>query len=135
MTNYQEGSGPRSTTSSEPYDQSTTQLPPQPVQGGGYQGQYQGQPQYQGPPQQRMSRSHMHVRSTFLTTEFWVLLVVSIGILIASAVSDDEGVGAGFGAHDAWQLITWLAVAYMVSRGLTKLGGNRRDGGERGMQI
>ena len=111
-------------------DQLTQQFtPPPPAQA---PGQYQGQPQYAAPPPR--SRPHVQIRSTFLTTEFWVLVVLSLGILIASAVSDDEGLG-GFGAGQAWKYIAWLGVAYMISRGLTKLGGNRRDGGESGTRL
>lgn len=116
----------------QPSEQSTQQMPPAPPQAPP-QGQYQGPPQYQMAPQQRQ-RPHVHVRSTFLTTEFWVLVVLSLGILIAAAVADDEGLG-GFGTGQAWKYITWLGIAYMISRGLTKFGGNRREGGEGGTRL
>lgn len=122
--------------SSEPYGERTTQYPEPPREPGfqgQYQGQYQGQPPYGGGMQQH-HRPHLQVRSTFLTTEFWVLLLLTVFILVAAAVSDDEGVG-GFTTQEAWKYITWLGVAYMLSRGLTKLGGNRRDGGEGGTRI
>ena len=110
--------------SQQPYEQppgETTQefrnqpMPPQ-------QTMWQGQRGYGG------MRPRLRVRSTFLTTEFWIFVVVSFGILIASAVDDGPG-DLGFSAGEAWKLITWLAIAYMLSRGLTKLSGAPRDGG------
>lgn len=134
--------------SNQPYEatpgESTQQFQSQPVpppqqpgwQTPGHPGQdyrgaegYRGAPGYRGP-----TRPHLHIRSTFLTTEFWIFVVVSVGILIASAV-DDGPEGLGFGAGEAWKYITWLAVAYMLSRGLTKLSGARRDGGESGTEM
>lgn len=57
------------------------------------------------------------------TTEFWVFLVVSIGILIASAVVDggEDGQG-GFGAAQAWSSVALVTVGYLLSRGLAKAG-------------
>ncbi len=45
-------------------------------------------------------------------------VVAVIGVLIASATVDDED----FGSHDAWRLVTYLTIGYMVSRGLAKAG-------------
>ena len=70
---------------------------------------------------------NLKVRSTFKTTEFWVLIVFSIALLIAAAVTDQGDDNQGFGAHDAWKFVTWLAVAYILSRGLTKFAGHERD--------
>jgi hypothetical protein len=80
----------------------------------------------QGGYQPGPSRPRMHVRSTFMTTEFWVFVVLSVLILIASAIVDD-GDGRGFGAQDAWRYITWLGIGYMLSRGLAKLSNGRRE--------
>jgi hypothetical protein len=66
------------------------------------------------------------VRTTFKTTEFWVLIVVSIALLIGAAVTDQGADNQGFGAHDAWKYVTWLAIAYIISRGLTKFAGHER---------
>lgn len=49
-------------------------------------------------------------------TELIVLAVTAIAVLIAAANV------RGFDAHDAWTLVTVLAAAYIVSRGLAKLG-------------
>ncbi|HET7690598.1 MAG TPA: hypothetical protein VFK41_09480 [Nocardioidaceae bacterium] len=109
------------------------QPPPQPPpqQGWAPQGAYAPQQPY---APRGGSRPHLHVRSTFLTTEFWVFVVVSLAILIAAAVDDGPG-ELGFSAQDAWRYISWLAIAYMLSRGLTKLSGAPRDGGSSGTEM
>jgi hypothetical protein len=87
----------------------------------GYQGQgRQDQGMFQGGSP--MSGRNLQVRSTFKTTEFWIFVVLSLAVLIASGVSDNQG----FAAQDAWRYVTWLAIAYMLSRGLTKFGGHER---------
>jgi hypothetical protein len=119
--------------SQQPYDatpgESTQQFRSQPLPPPQQGWQTQGHPAYRGP-----MRPRLHIRSTFLTTEFWIFVVVSIGILIAAAVDDGPG-DLGFGAGEAWKYITWLAIAYMLSRGLTKLSGAPRDGGESGTEM
>ncbi len=66
----------------------------------------------------------MNVKSSFKTTEFWVFVVVSLLLLIAAAVTDQGVDEQSFGAHEAWKFVTWLAIAYIVSRGLTKFAGH-----------
>jgi len=104
--------------------------------GGQYQGG-QGYPEtrqfsgYQGGPQYQGGSSHrgrdFSLRSTFKTTEFWIFVVVAVGMLIAAAVTDERADGQGFGAQDAWRYITALAIGYFLSRGLTKFGGHEHD--------
>jgi hypothetical protein len=74
-------------------------------------------------PDHHTSRRNLNVKSALKTTEFWVLVVVSIALLVAAAVTDQGDDGQGFGAQDAWRFITILGAAYMISRGLTKFGG------------
>jgi hypothetical protein len=50
------------------------------------------------------------------TTEFWAMVVVIAGVLIASAVSDT------LGDVRAWTLVSAVAIGYMLSRGLAKSG-------------
>ena len=88
------------------------------------QPQWQGQQGYPGPGSSRRS---MNIRSTFKTTEFWILVVVSIALLIAAAVTDQGDDNQGFGAQEAWKYVTALSIAYILSRGLTKFGGHERD--------
>ena len=87
------------------------------------QGQGQGsQPQGfgWGPPQQQSRRRGE--KPFFLTSEFMVLLASIAAVVIAAAVADD------FGAERAWTLVTVLAAAYMLSRGLSKVArGDGRD--------
>ena len=129
MTNYQDSG-----------EQPAHGVPPQ--QGGGYAGPPSGPP-YQdtsqfpasGPQQQwsggpGMSQGHQHghrpgfsVKSALKTTELWVLVVLSIALLIAAAVTDEGDDGQGFGSQDAWRYVTILGAAYIISRGLTKFGG------------
>jgi hypothetical protein len=74
-------------------------------------------------------RGGLSLRSTFKTTEFWIFVVVALGILIAAAVTDENADGQGFGTQDAWRYITALAIGYFISRGLTKFGGHEHDCG------
>ena len=73
-----------------------------------------------GPPQQSRRRGE---KPFFLTSEFLTLLASIAAVVIAAAVAD------GFGAERAWTLVTVLAAAYMLSRGLSKVarGDGRHD--------
>lgn len=53
------------------------------------------------------------------TSELIAYVLTVIGVLVASAVVDDN---SGFGAQDAWFYVTLLTIGYMVSRGLAKAG-------------
>lgn len=100
--------------SGPPTYQDTSQFPAtgqqQPWPGGANQGHHNHRPSFT-------------VKSALKTTEFWVLVVVSIALLIAAGVTDQGDDGQGFGSQDAWRFITILGAAYIVSRGLTKFGG------------
>ncbi len=61
-------------------------------------------------------------KSALKTTEFFVFVVVALGVLIASAVVDENEDGSGFDANHAWLYVSILAVGYMISRGLAKSG-------------
>lgn len=78
----------------------------------------------------RTEREHTvwsETKSAFKTTEFYVWLVVSIAILIASAVVDKGDDGQGFGAAQAWQYVAVVTAAYIISRGIAKAGAHRRE--------
>jgi hypothetical protein len=61
------------------------------------------------------------------TTEFGVFVLVALGNLLASAlVADGDGHNDYFRADKAWFYITLLAIAFIVSRGIAKIG-NRDD--------
>jgi hypothetical protein len=61
------------------------------------------------------------------TTELYAYIATVVGILIASwliGADDEAGRGGGdyFTAYDAWRLIAFLTVGYMIARGLAKAG-------------
>ena len=65
-------------------------------------------------------------KPTYLTTEFLVFVVFVLGIMLtAIIVQDTDDHDDYFRADRAWLYITLLGIAYMVSRGLSKLGRNR----------
>ncbi len=71
-------------------------------------------------------------KQAFKTTEFWAMVAVVVGILIASAlIGEGDGNTGGdngddptdaFPAVRAWLYVAITASAYMVSRGLAKAG-------------
>jgi hypothetical protein len=64
-----------------------------------------------------MGRTYTETKAGFKTTEFIFAVVAIAGILIATYVGD-----ADLGANEGWKYATWVALAYIVSRGLAKLG-------------
>ena len=85
-------------------------------------GDDQGQSQGFGwaPPQPQSRRRGE--KPFFLTSEFMVLPASIAAVVIAAAIADN------FGAGRAWTLVTVLAAAYMLSRGLSKVArGDGRD--------
>jgi hypothetical protein len=63
-------------------------------------------------------RISTETKSSYKTTELIAYVVVALGILIASAMTDSSD----FGAQEAWFYLTLLTIGYMVSRGLAKSG-------------
>lgn len=68
-------------------------------------------------------------KPAYKTTEFYAWIVVSLAILVASAMVDNGEDGQGFGADHAWQYVAFVTVAYILSRGIAKAGtrGRARD--------
>jgi hypothetical protein len=60
-----------------------------------------------------------------LTTEFWVMAVLEIAILIAAAISDS------LDDVRAWTLVAGLGAAYILSRGIAKAGSDHSPRGMR----
>jgi hypothetical protein len=72
-----------------------------------------------------LARLTTETKHSFKTTEFWSMVAVIAGILLASyVVGDDDGGRGGdaFPAVRAWLYVAIVASAYMVSRGLAKAG-------------
>jgi len=55
-------------------------------------------------------------KSAYKTTELIVYVVAVVAVLIASYLVDT------FDALEAWRFITYLSIAYIISRGLAKAG-------------
>lgn len=76
-----------------------------------------------------LTRLSTETKHAFKTTEFWAMVVLIVGILIAAAVvgegdgNNNRNVDA-FPAIRAWLYIAIVGVGYMVSRGLAKSGSN-----------
>lgn len=62
-------------------------------------------------------RTFTETKAGFKTTEFILTIIAIAGILIAGYIAD-----ANLGENDAWRFASWIAVAYIISRGLAKLG-------------
>jgi hypothetical protein len=74
-----------------------------------------------------IARLTTETRHAFKTTEFWAMVAIIAGILIASwIVGQGDGNGNdnadAFPAQRAWLYVAIVGVGYMVSRGLAKAG-------------
>jgi len=58
-------------------------------------------------------------KSFILTSEFWVAAAAAAAVLFAAYVLDDISETTG------WRFATWIAIAYVVSRGIAKAGSQR----------
>ena len=72
------------------------------------------------------ARLETETKHSLKTTEFWAMVAIIVGILIACAIvgdPDDNGPrGDAFGARSAWLYVAIVGVGYMVSRGLATSG-------------
>jgi len=62
------------------------------------------------------TRESTETKASTKTSEFYVFLAAVAAVLIASLVVD------GFNATEGWRYFTYLAIGYMISRGLAKAG-------------
>ena len=69
----------------------------------------------------RPRRLTTETKASVKTTELIAYIAAVAGVLIASAIADAED----FGTTDAWRLITYLTIGYMIARGLAKSGSNQ----------
>jgi len=58
-------------------------------------------------------------KSFLLTSEFWVAVGAAAAVLAAAYVLDDIAETTG------WRFATWIAIGYIVSRGIAKAGSQR----------
>jgi hypothetical protein len=71
----------------------------------------------------RARRLSTETKAAFKTTEFWAMVGVIVGILVAAATIKGGETGPdGFIARQAWLYVAIVASAYMISRGLSKSG-------------
>jgi hypothetical protein len=75
-------------------------------------------------PRGVVTRLTSETKQAFKTTEFWAMVAIVAGILIASWIVDDGGGAEGdaFPAVRAWLYVAIVGSAYIVSRGLAKAG-------------
>ena len=71
---------------------------------------------YDAPAEPRR-RTFSETKLGVKTTEFWVMLAAVAGILISTYADDDT-----LAREDGWRFVTFVVAAYLVSRGLAKLG-------------
>jgi hypothetical protein len=72
----------------------------------------------------RVRRLTTETKQAFKTTEFWAMVGVIAGILVAAAAikGGDTGGTDEFIARQAWLYVAIVSGAYFISRGLAKSG-------------
>ncbi len=79
-----------------------------------------------GPAEDHGRRLATETKASFKTTEFFAMVAVIVGILIAAAVTKGTGAHTDvFTASRAWLYVAIVASAYMISRGLAKSGSSQ----------
>jgi hypothetical protein len=63
-------------------------------------------------------RDYTESKRGYKTTEFLLTILFVAGVLIATYINDDDSLGR----EDGWELACFVVIAYVVSRGLAKLG-------------
>ena len=63
-------------------------------------------------------RTFTETKLGFKTSEFMVAVVALAAVLIATYADGDDTLTQ----NDGWRYAAWIAIAYIVSRGLAKLG-------------
>jgi hypothetical protein len=65
-----------------------------------------------------LHRSFTEAKNGFKTSEFYLTIVAIAGVLIAAYVDDNDSLNV----NDGFRYASWIAAAYIISRGLAKLG-------------
>jgi hypothetical protein len=63
-------------------------------------------------------RTFTETKLGFKTSEFLVALAAMVAVLVATYADGDDTLTQ----NDGWRYAAWIAAAYIVSRGLAKLG-------------
>jgi len=66
----------------------------------------------------RTVRSFTETKLGFKTSEFLMMLIFVVGVLVAAYASSADALSR----EDGWRFASFVAAAYIVSRGLAKLG-------------
>ena len=67
---------------------------------------------------ERTVRTFTESKLGFKTSEFLVAIAAMVAVLVATYADGDDTLTQ----NDGWRYAAWIAVAYIVSRGLAKLG-------------
>jgi len=71
----------------------------------------------------RARRLTTETKAAFKTTELAAYVLAVLGVLLASWLADGTAGGDDpFNAEQAWRLVSFLTIGYMVARGLAKSG-------------
>jgi len=73
-------------------------------------------------PTRSVRRGVEETKHSSKTTEFYAMVAVLVGILIAAWYVGRDSVTDAFTAERAWLYVAIVASAYMISRGLAKSG-------------
>ena len=116
MSNYgfDERDTTTATTREAMQQQQQPQYPPQHQYGYPQQGQMMGWSPYRRPLLDRLGSTE--TKPFYLTSEFLLSVIVSIGIAVSAATMH------AFGGWRAWILIAAIMCSYNVSRGIAKAG-------------
>ena len=66
----------------------------------------------------RIVRTFTETKLGFKTSEFLMMLIFVVGVIVAAYASSADALSR----EDGWRFASWVAAAYIVSRGLAKLG-------------
>ena len=66
----------------------------------------------------RTVRSFTETKLGFKTSEFLMMLIFVVGVLVAAYASNADAISR----EDGWRFASFVAAAYIVSRGFAKLG-------------
>ena len=77
-----------------------------------------GSAQHTAPsPRQDIVAVRRESKPGIMTTEFWIMLAIVGATLVATYVDEDS-----LSRDDGWRIVAFVAAAYIVSRGLAKIG-------------